>query len=189
MEVFAEEEGLSSSAIDAGGRLKIQKSPIFCAETTSAHPLLGGVTRGLHQFHFFDSAARFSDQCTSCARFEQRSRIAGAHAWSAGSGVCLLQRTPVTGLRVVDVKSLGQRLSVYVVAYRHQQFLIGGSPNGLLLLSPLDADPSVSGSSSSSDPGPPAANLSAKLSANLSVNPASEGSFQSVLEKASTPSV
>jgi flagellar biogenesis protein FliO len=100
----------------------------------------------------------------------------------------LLQRTPVTGLRVVDVKSLGQRLSVYVVAYRHQQFLIGGSPNGLLLLSPLDADPSVSGSSSSSDPGPPAVNLSANLSANLSVNPASEGSFQSVLEKASTPS-
>lgn len=37
----------------------------------------------------------------------------------------LLQRTPVSGLRVVDVKSLGQRLSVYVVAYRHQQFLIG----------------------------------------------------------------
>ncbi|MEY3547224.1 MAG: hypothetical protein RLZZ313_1586, partial [Verrucomicrobiota bacterium] len=32
----------------------------------------------------------------------------------------LLQRTPVSGLRVVDVKSLGQRLSVYVVAYRHQ---------------------------------------------------------------------
>ena len=92
----------------------------------------------------------------------------------------LLQRTPVSGLRVVDVKSLGQRLSVYVVAYRHQQFLIGGSPNGLSLLSPLDADPSVSGSSSSSDPGPPAVNLS--------VNPASEGSFRSVLEKALTPS-
>ena len=92
----------------------------------------------------------------------------------------LLQRTPVSGLRVVDVKSLGQRLSVYVVAYRHQQFLIGGSPNGLSLLSPLDADPSVSGNSSSSDPGPPAVNLS--------VNPASEGSFRSVLEKALTPS-
>ena len=96
----------------------------------------------------------------------------------------LLQRTPVSGLRVVDVKSLGQRLSVYVVAYRHQQVLIGGSPNGLSLLSPLDADPSVSGNPSSSDPGPSAANLSA----NLSVNPASEGLFRSVLEKALTPS-
>ena len=92
----------------------------------------------------------------------------------------LLQRTPVSGLRIVDVKSLGQRLSVYVVAYRHQQFLIGGSPNGLSLLSPLDADPSVLGNPSPSDPGPPAVNLS--------VNPVSEGSFRSVLEKALTPS-
>ena len=92
----------------------------------------------------------------------------------------LLQRTPVSGLRVVDVKSLGQRLSVYVVAYRHQQFLIGGSPNGLSLLSPLDADPSVLGVPSSSDAGPPAENLS--------VNPAPEGSFRSILEKTLSPS-
>jgi flagellar biogenesis protein FliO len=54
----------------------------------------------------------------------------------------LLQRKPETGLRVVDVKSLGQRMAVYVVAYRHQRFLIGGSPNGLSLLSPLEAEPS-----------------------------------------------
>lgn len=88
----------------------------------------------------------------------------------------LLQRTPVSGLRVVDVKSLGQRTAVYVVAYQHQQFLIGGSPNGLSLLSPLDADPSVSGPPSSSDP------------AKLATNAAPEGSFRSVLEKTLSPS-
>lgn len=88
----------------------------------------------------------------------------------------LLQRTPVSGLRVVDVKSLGQRTAVYVVAYRHQQFLIGASPNGLSLLSPLDADPSVSGGPSASEPSHSAA------------NPALEGSFRSVLEKTLSPS-
>jgi flagellar biogenesis protein FliO len=88
----------------------------------------------------------------------------------------LLQRTPVTGLRVVDAKSLGQRTAVYVVAYRHQQFLIGGSPNGLSLLSPLDADSPESDDPSPLDPGNPAANL------------APEGSFRSVLEKTLSPS-
>lgn len=88
----------------------------------------------------------------------------------------LLQRTPVSGLRVVDVKSLGQRTAVYVVAYRHQQFLIGCSPNGLSLLSPLETDPSVSGGPSSSDPGAAVP------------NPAPEGSFRSVLEKTLSPS-
>ena len=54
----------------------------------------------------------------------------------------MLQRTPATGLRILDVKNLGQRTSLYVVAYRQQQFLIGGSSNGLNLLSTLDSDPS-----------------------------------------------
>ena len=54
----------------------------------------------------------------------------------------MLQRAPVTGLRILDVKNLGQRTSLYVVAYRQQQFLIGGSSNGLNLLSTLDSDPS-----------------------------------------------
>jgi len=54
----------------------------------------------------------------------------------------MLQRAPATGLRILDVKNLGQRTSLYVVAYRQQQFLIGGSSNGLNLLSTLDSDPS-----------------------------------------------
>jgi flagellar biogenesis protein FliO len=54
----------------------------------------------------------------------------------------MLQRAPVTGLRILDAKNLGQRTSLYVVAYRHQQFLIGGSSNGLSLISTLDLEPS-----------------------------------------------
>ena len=87
----------------------------------------------------------------------------------------LLHKTPVTGLRVVDVKNLGQRMAVYVVAYRHQQFLIGASPNGLSLLSVLDSDPTLPNGHPLSGPGSQAAGVEA------------EGSFRSVLEKTLSP--
>lgn len=66
----------------------------------------------------------------------------------------VLQKAPATGLRILDVKNLGQRTSLYVVAYRHQQFLLGGSANGLSLLSPLEADPA---GIDEAEPGTPAA--------------------------------
>lgn len=49
----------------------------------------------------------------------------------------MARRVPAGGLRVVDAKNLGQRMGVFVVAYRHQQFLIGVSPGGVSMLSPL----------------------------------------------------
>ena len=88
----------------------------------------------------------------------------------------LVQRAPAGGLRVVDAKNLGQRMGVYVVAYRHQQFLIGVSPSGVSLLSPLDPEPaSVTGS--------PSGETGASNSG--SVPP---GSFRSILDKTLTPS-
>lgn len=88
----------------------------------------------------------------------------------------LLQRKPETGLRVVDVKSLGQRMAVYVVAYRHQRFLIGGSPNGLSLLSPLESDPSESSDPDNDAPG-------------AETPPITPGaSFRKALDKALSPS-
>lgn len=87
----------------------------------------------------------------------------------------LQQRTPASGLRVVEAKSLGQRLAVYVVAYRHQRFLVGGSPAGLTLLSPLDPDPEALETDSPNPPPTPV------------VTATSGGSFQSILEKVRTP--
>ena len=88
----------------------------------------------------------------------------------------LVQRTPPGGLRVVDAKNLGQRVGVYVVAYRHQQFLIGVSPSGVSLLSPLDPDPTaVSGSPSAETPGADSGS-------------APQGSFRSILDKTLKPS-
>lgn len=83
------------------------------------------------------------------------------------------KRQPDTGLRVIDVKNLGQRMAVYVIAYRHQHFLIGGSPNGLSLLSPLEStpsDPDDESEGSSPTPAPPA------------------DSFRNALDKALSPS-
>ena len=88
----------------------------------------------------------------------------------------LVQRAPAGGLRVVDAKNLGQRMGVYVVAYRHQQFLIGVSPSGVSLLSPLDPDPAAVTASPSAETG---------ASHSGSVPP---GSFRSILDKTLTPS-
>ncbi|MFM8878573.1 MAG: FliO/MopB family protein [Verrucomicrobiota bacterium] len=88
----------------------------------------------------------------------------------------LLQRKPETGLRVVDVKNLGQRMAVYVVAYRHQRFLIGGSPNGLTLLSPLESEASESSDPGNDSQGDPQA----------AIPPGS--SFRNALDKALSPS-
>jgi len=59
------------------------------------------------------------------------------------------------------------------VAYRHQQFLLGGSANGLSLLSPLEADPA---GIDEAEPGTPAA-----------ATPLGD-SFRSALDRALSPS-
>lgn len=89
----------------------------------------------------------------------------------------VLKKAPVSGLRIVDVKNLGQRMAIYVVAYRNQQFLIGGSPNGLNLLSPLDSEPSETEPSETGATEPP-----------VTPPPGATASFRSALDKALSPS-
>jgi flagellar biogenesis protein FliO len=83
-------------------------------------------------------------------------------------------------LRILDVKNLGQRTSLYVVAYRQQQFLIGGSSNGLNLLSTLDSDPSEG---EEGDPGTEAGTPEPPPS-----NNAFRNALDQVLDKARSPS-
>ena len=88
----------------------------------------------------------------------------------------LQQRAPASGLRVVEAKNLGQRSAVCVVGYRHQRFLVGVSPSGVSLLSPLDPDPAVAPGGTPETPSSPGSD-------------ADHGSsFQRILEKARTPS-
>lgn len=47
------------------------------------------------------------------------------------------------GLRVLEAKSLGQRQAIYVVAYGDQRFLLGGSPAGVGMLTPLPSLPTA----------------------------------------------
>ena len=88
----------------------------------------------------------------------------------------LQQRAPISGLRVVEAKNLGQRSAVCVVGYRHQRFLIGVSRAGLSLLSPLEPEPVVS------QPGSPEGGSDPGLDAGRGT------SFQRILEKARNPS-
>lgn len=88
----------------------------------------------------------------------------------------LQQRAPASGLRVVEAKNLGQRSAVCVVGYRHQRFLIGVSPSGVSLLSPLDPDPGVSQGGSLETPSVPGSDADRVAS------------FQRILEQARTPS-
>lgn len=46
-------------------------------------------------------------------------------------------------LQVIEAKSLGNRQVLYVVGFDRQRFLIGASPVGVCLLSPLPEAPSV----------------------------------------------
>lgn len=103
--------------------------------------------------------------------------------WQRG----LLQRTPSTGLRVIDAKNLGQRMALYVVAYRHQRFLVGGSPNGLSLLSCLDPEPA---GPEPAGPEPAASDTESPDSPESSaVRLPSDGrTFRSALDKALDPS-
>lgn len=101
--------------------------------------------------------------------------------WQRG----LLQRAPATGLRVIDAKNIGQRMALYVVVYRHQRFLVGGSPNGLSLLScldpePLDSEPAASDTDSPESPKTPKSSA-ARL-------PSDGPTFRSALDKALDPS-
>jgi flagellar biogenesis protein FliO len=48
-----------------------------------------------------------------------------------------LRRGAVPKLNVLEVKSLGQRQAIYVVAYEQQRLLLASSPAGIALLSHL----------------------------------------------------
>ncbi len=49
----------------------------------------------------------------------------------------LLQRGPAPKLHVLEVKSLGQRHALYVVAYEQQRMLLASSPTGVTMLTHL----------------------------------------------------
>lgn len=51
----------------------------------------------------------------------------------------LPQRGPAPKLNVLEVKSLGQRHALYVVAYEQQRMLLAASPTGVTMLTHLPA--------------------------------------------------
>jgi flagellar biogenesis protein FliO len=50
------------------------------------------------------------------------------------------RKTGAPKLTILESRSLGNRLAIYVVGYEQQRLLIGSSPAGLNLLSPLPDD-------------------------------------------------
>jgi len=51
------------------------------------------------------------------------------------------RKTGVPRLSILETRSLGNRMSVYVVGYDRQRLLLGSSPTGLNLLSRLPEEP------------------------------------------------
>jgi flagellar biogenesis protein FliO len=67
-----------------------------------------------------------------------------AGVWVFRNGQRLTWRkTGPPKLAVLESRALGNRLALYVVGYEDQRLLIGSSPAGLNLLSPLPAAPAI----------------------------------------------
>jgi len=67
--------------------------------------------------------------------------LAGAWLFRNGQRLAHRGRRP-SKLSLLEVKPLGQRLALYVVAYERQRLLLGASPTGVTLISQLpDATP------------------------------------------------
>lgn len=68
--------------------------------------------------------------------------LAGAWGFKNWQRLALARSGRRTLLQVLEVKSLGARQALYVVAYEQQRLLLASSPAGITLIShlPIDAD-------------------------------------------------
>lgn len=75
-----------------------------------------------------------------------------------------LRRGPAPKLRLLEVKALGARQSLYVIGYEQQRFLLASSPSGVTFLSHLpEVSAEAVAAAETAPPPPPAASFASAL--------------------------